>query len=213
MKYTVKKAEDFAVDGAGAAAGWTHAEWLTVSPIKGSSTYATRAKALYSATGFYCLFDCEDRKLTCTDLGDNANLWTEDVAEVFLWPDQRQTMYFEYEISPLGAELPILVPNQNGTFMGWLPWHYGGDRQVRRATTIRGGEKKPGAAVTGWSAEFFIPFALLRGLGNQPPTSGTQWRANFYRIDHDAGQTLFSWTPGIKSSFHEYDEFGTLVFE
>ena len=30
---------------------------------------------------------------------------------MFLWPDERDQLYFEYEISPLGYELPIIVPN------------------------------------------------------------------------------------------------------
>ena len=54
--------------------------------------------------------------------------------EVFLWPDERDPIYFEYEISPLGRELPILVPNLDGKFLGWRPWHYEGEpaRRARR---------------------------------------------------------------------------------
>ena len=40
-----------------------------------------------------------------------------DVFEVFLWTDEKQPIYFEYEISPLGYELPILVPNFGGKFL------------------------------------------------------------------------------------------------
>jgi hypothetical protein len=210
----LQRVEDFAVDGSGRAPAWSAADWLPIPPIKGPGTYPTRAKVLYSALGIYCLFDCDDRVLTSTGLGDNQDLWTEDVVEAFFWPDERQDLYFEYEISPLGAELPLLVPNHRGTFMGWVPWHYGDARRVRRATAIRGGERAPGARITGWSAEFFVPFALLKGLGNTPPTPGTRWRANFYRIDHDTGEpTLFAWSTAVRESFHEFHKFGTLVFE
>ena len=37
------------------------------------------------------------------------DLWNEDVFEVFLWTDERYPVYFEYEISPLNHELPILA--------------------------------------------------------------------------------------------------------
>ncbi len=90
--------------------------------------------------------------------------------------------YFEYEISPLGYELPILIPNFDGKFLGWRP-------------------------------EVFVPYELLRPLQNLPPRSGTQWRGNFYRMDYDKGQTTsWYWSP-VGSNFHNFREFGTLVFE
>jgi hypothetical protein len=213
METVLKRVEDFAVDGTGEASAWQSADWLAILPIIGPSTADTRMKAVYSSTGIYCLFDCEDDLLYCTALKDNDDLWTEDVVEAFFWPDEARPLYFEYELSPLGMELPLMVPNNAGAFMGWIPWHYAGDRRCRRATAIRGGSKTSMAGISGWSAEFFIPFALLRGLRNVPPAPGTRWRANFYRIDHDRnGETYFAWRP-IAKSFHEFDKYGTIVFE
>jgi hypothetical protein len=184
-----------------------------VLPIKGISTALTQAKIVYSSAGIYCLFDCQDHLLMCSDLKDHDDLWNEDVVEAFFWPDESQPLYFEYELSPLGMELPLLIPNNKGDFMGWSPWHYTGDRRCRRATTVRGGAKAPGAMVTGWSAEFFIPFALMRGLRNVPPTAGTKWRANFYRIDYDGNeQTLFAWATDVRNTFHDLENFGTITF-
>jgi hypothetical protein len=80
-------------------------------------------------------------------------------------------------------ELPILVPSNGGAFMGWRPWHYENDRKTRKATAAIGGAKESGGLVQSWSAEFFISYAFFRGLMNQPPKSGTRWRANFYRMD------------------------------
>ncbi len=210
----VKHVDDFQLDGTGRAEAWNHAQWLPLVPIKGVAIYASRAKVLYSTTGIYCLFDCADAVLACTDLKDNDDLYNEDVVEVFFWPDESQHLYLEYELSPLGMELPLIIPNSAGDFMGWLPWHYEGDRRIRRATAARGGDKSPGAAVSGWSAEFFIPFALMRGFRNVPPAPGTTWRANFYRIDYDRSeQTLFAWASGVKNTFHDFKEFGTIRFE
>jgi hypothetical protein len=143
---------------------------------------------------------------------DNLNLWEEDVVEVFLWTSEDFPVYFEYELSPLNYELPIMVPNYNGTFLGWLPWHYDGDRKTRHATGITGGEKKSGSTVSGWVAEFFIPYKLLAPLNQVPPASGTRWRANMYRIDYDSGAAHFAWQK-TNRSFHEYNKFGTFIFE
>jgi len=215
MDMVVRKADDFEVTGAGTASAWQAADWQALRCLgPGSATYATRVKALYSVTGLYLLFDCEDRTLTCTMPNDCDDIFREDVVEVFLWPDEAQALYFEYEISPLGVELPILVPNHEGSFMGWRPWHYEGDRRIRRATSVRGGPKASLAAVEAWTAEFCIPFALLRGLGNTPPVTGTKWRANMYRIDYDSSPaTHWAWCERTGCNFHRFRDFGTIIFE
>ena len=145
-------------------------------------------KMLYSRTGLYVLMDAEDRTLTATMSEDFLDLWNEDVFEFFLWPDERHSVYFEYEISPLGFELPILIPNFDGKFLGWRPWHYEGDRKTRKATdgfrrspTVRSDrDRLEGRGVR--------PYDLLKPLQNVPPEPGTRWRANLYRMDYDDGK-------------------------
>jgi hypothetical protein len=113
----------------------------------------------------------------------------------------------------LGYELPILIPNFEGQFLGWRPWHYDGDRKIRKATTVRGGEKATGARISGWTAEVFVPYDLLRPLPHVPPSPGTTWRANVYRVDHDGKRTTgWDWSR-VGPSFHDYGNFGTLVFD
>ena len=116
------------------------------------------------STGLYVFMDGTDTRITATMTEDFLDLWHEDVFEVFLWTDEAYPVYFEYEISPLGYELPILIPNFGGEFLGWRPWHYEGERLTRRATTAIGGPREPGASITGWQAEVFIPWALLEPL-------------------------------------------------
>jgi hypothetical protein len=209
----VKKCQDFNVSGEGTSSEWDKAQWIDLKqqgPDK--SPYITRAKVLWSETGIYFLFDCVDMKLTATLEGDFQNIFTEDVVEVFLWPDESFPVYFEYELSPLNYELPIIIPNYNGKFYGWLPWHYEGDRRTKHATSVTGGEKVSGGKVDRWKAEFYIPFKLLVPLNNVPPVSGTKWRANMYRIDYDNGTTYFTWQKVVRS-FHEFNNYGTFIFE
>jgi len=210
---TVKKCADFTVTGDGSSSAWQSTGWISLTPQEaGTVGYDTKVKMLYSETGLYFLYNCQDEKLTATMHDDNMNLWEEDVVELFLWPAEDFPVYFEYEISPLDFELPILVPNYKGKFLGWLPWNYAGDRRVIHATSITGGQKKGGAAVTAWTAEFFIPYKLLTPMPNVPPASGTKWRANMYRIDYDLNAIHFSWQK-TNRTFHDYNNFGTLVFE
>ena len=190
----VTRCEDFEVSGDGTTESWSKTEWINIPQrVKKPDTFTTRAKVLYSETGIYFLFDCQDKILTATMKKDNLDLWNEDVVEVFLWTEEDFPVYFEYEISPLNYELPIIVPNYKGDFRGWLPWHYENDRKTRHATSTRGGKKESGASVNAWMAEFYIPYKLLAPLPQVPPETGTKWRANMYRIDYDQSQTLFSW--------------------
>lgn len=206
--------DDFQVTGDGSAAAWSKAAWepLVSRDEKGRQD-ETRVKVLYSQKGLYFLMQGVDKKVTAQMNEDYLDLWKEDVYEVFLWPDERTPLYFEYEISPLGFELPILVPNFNGKFLGWRPWHYEGDRKIQKATSVQGGSKTFGSPAASWTAEFFIPFALLTPLQNVPPKAGTTWRANFYRMDYDDGQrSAWDWSR-VGPSFHDIQNFGILIFE
>jgi hypothetical protein len=176
--------------------------------------YATRCQIGWSEGGLYLVVDCEDKRLTSSQLPDFADLYTEDVVEIFLWPEESKALYFEYEISPFGAELPLLVPNTDGTFMGWLPWHYEGERRVQKQVVVRGGDAVAGGAIEGWSVALHIPFALLKGMGNVPSSAGTVWRGNVCRMDYDQEPCAkWSLSPGVGGEFHRFGEFANFQFE
>lgn len=203
----VNRVNDFEVTGEGFASEWNRADWVELSSRSGSRRYQTQFKILYSGKGIYCLFRCEDKEINSTIRENNAPLHKEDVVEAFFWPDDTRPVYFEYELSPHNFELPLLVPNYNGNFFGWLPWNPKGDRQIRHATKIISDKN----GTTAWIAEFFIPYAVLMPLPNVPPQKGTRWRANFYRIDHDESISHWSWKP-FRKTFHDYTLFGEIRF-
>ena len=213
MHASVTKVPDFIVNGEGTARQWSATDWQALTPVgKGHSTYATRIRFLYSATGIYFLYDCEDRRISCTQRKDFDDIFLEDVIEIFLWPNQTQNAYFEYELSPLGVELPLMILNNEG-FMGWRPWKYEA-RPVQKATSMIGGKKEPMASVSGWRAEIFIPFKLFTGMGNSVPKKGTLWRANMYRIDYDQKTPAQrARCPATDGNFHDFRNFGSLTFQ
>jgi len=212
-RLSVKPTGDFEITGAAEDASWQKTEWTVLRRRQADGhPYDTRFKMLHSPTGVYFLMEGTDRKLTASMNDDFLDLWNEDVFELFLWTDERYPMYFEYEISPLNHELPIMVPNFGGQFLGWRPWHYERDRLTRKATITMGGPKTPNASIQGWRAEFFIPYTLLKPLQNVPPAPGMRWRANFYRMDYDEGKrTQWEWAR-VGESFHQYEKFGELLF-
>jgi Carbohydrate family 9 binding domain-like len=207
--WRVNRTQDFAFVGDGLSPNWQQQPWLTLRKRNaGGAPYQTRMKLLYSDSGIYCLYYCQDHKLTSTLREDFSDLFNEDVVEAFFWTDEQLPMYFEYELSPYNFELPILVPNIQGNFLGWRPWHYEGGRRTRHATQVQ----RKGQEIESWTAEFFIPFRLLKPMTRVPPVKGTRWRANFYRIDYDFGPSEWSWQQ-TRVNFHDYERFGTLVFQ
>lgn len=210
----VKHTVDFELTGGGESAQWKAAQWNVISQRRDTSNKKeTRFKTLYSDKGIYFLFNNEDAVLTASKTSDFDSLWLEDVNEVFLWPDTTNTIYFEYEISPLNYELPILIPNLNGKFLGWRPWLYTNQRKIKHETKIAGGAKKSGSKIKSWTSEFFIPFELLTPLSNVPAKAGTVWRANMYRVDYDnKTSAIWSWQK-TEGSFHQFEKFGKLIFE
>lgn len=207
---TVRHTMDFALTGDGKAETWRATDWIPMEKQRGKATYETKAKLLYSDSGFYALFYCEDKKITATLHEDFADLYNEDVVELFLWTDESTPLYFEYELSPLNYELAIIVPNFDGDFFGWRPWHYEDNRVTRHEAKIIHDPQTN--EVKGWMAEFFIPYALLKPLRNVPPAKGMKWRINFYRIDYDDEYSNWVWQP-IQKNFHDYERFGIIVFE
>ena len=214
--YFVAKSDDFTVTGDGSAQNWQKAQWLPLTqrrPEEIDPARDVKVKIMYSETGMYCLFDCTDKKITVTMDADFSDLWTEDVVEAFFWTDEAMPTYFEYEISPLDYELPILVSNNDGELLRWQPFYYEENRQTQHAVTVRGGEQEPDAEISGWTAEFFIPHKLLLPLNNVPPATGSVWRANFYRLDYDEERSK-SWSWQLtRTNFHDYTQFGSLIFE
>ncbi len=210
----VYQCEDFELNGKGDNLQWDKTKWISMpSSEEQIHPYETKFKILYSEKGIYILGYCEDNLISTDYTKDQDDIWKGDVFEVFLQTDPANPLYFEYEINPLNTELAILVPNNEGDFFGWSPWHYEGDRKIKRVVQIHGGNAKSGEKIDAWSIELFFPYALFKALKNVPPKTGTEWTGNFYRMDYDTGERVaWSWKP-VEKTFHEYKKFGKLAFQ
>jgi len=212
-EFMVKKCADFNITGNGENAAWNRTSWTMLTRLDPGNDYESKFKILYSATGIYVLFNGADKKITTTYLNDFEDLFKADVFEVFFHPDTSIPLYLEYEINQLGKELVLLIPNLDGRVNGWLPWHYENTRRTSKMVKVVGGKAEPGAAITSWSAEIFLPYSLFNPLGSVPPVSGTIWNANFYRLDYDSGSMVkWAWAP-VEKSFHDFKKFQPIRFE
>jgi hypothetical protein len=210
----VKKCDDFTVTGKGDNPEWNKDSWKLLTKLdEGSESYESKFKILYSAGGIYVLFNSKDDKITTKDYKDHENIFNDDVVEVFFHPDPNVNVYFEYEVNALDIELVLAISNLHGqNHKSWIPWR--NNSSIIKKVNVVGGEKKINGKIQSWSAEIFFPYGVLGLMPNVPPASGTVWNANFCRLDYDTGSMIkWSWTPTIKESFHELQEFRSIRFE
>ena len=208
----VKKCDDFAISGRGDHATWNATKWVSMTQLDSSvNRYATRFKIQYSNTGVYVLFHGIDRKITTQNFKDFESIFNGDVFEVFFHPDPRVPVYYEYEVNALSKELILAISNLSGqSFQAWTPKK----SLIKKLVHVDNGSPAINASITSWSAEIYFPFDALAIIPKVPPIAGTEWHANFCRLDYDTGKMIkWSFSPDIKTSFHELDAFYTIKFE
>lgn len=211
----VPRVTDFEINGKGSNSVWESADWHNLVQLDPEGVdYAGRFKVMYSMSGIYVLFEGQDSLISTDYDQDFGQLWNGDVFEVFFHPDVQKRFYFEYEINQLNKEIVLVIDRTTASSGSSHAKNYEGNRRVKKAVTVRGGEAEKRAHIQSWSAEIFFPFDLLQDLPNSPPVSGTVWGANFCRIDYDTGNKVrWSWSPKIKNTFHELENFRKIVFE
>lgn len=212
----IKKCNDFEIDGKGSNIEWSKTEWQMFTKIQKSDIdHETKSKMLYSPKGIYVLFSGGDHKITTKDYKDFEDIYEGDVFEVFFHPNPELPQYFEYEVNHLGRELTLTLARHNKSNVAWAPWTLEHNQKplIKRKVNITGGKAEIGASIKSWTAEVFFPYEILALVPGNPPKSGDVWNANFCRIDYDSGLLEWSWSPGIKKSFHELEQFRSIKFE
>ncbi len=211
----IKQTFDFEVTGNPDTIHWSKTEWNEIPFLLGNGKKAeTKVRLLYSNTGIYVFFYCEDDRLTATLQQNNLELWNEDVVEVFFQPNSTQPNYFEYEISPLNFELPLIIYNDKGKLNRWIPYHLTDIPGTRHAALVQRSPGQTGTDIISWTAEFFIPFGMMKPVMDELPHSGVRWKGNLYRVDYDHQKDASLWALYKNSgNFHEYDNFGLFYFE
>ena len=103
--------------------------------------------------------------------------------------------------------LPIYRQNQNDF-----------DAGMKVGVVVDGTVEKRDDADKGWTVEMAIPLDSVKGkekeMKNVPPSIGTTWKVNFFRMDMPGGKSQqgTSWSPPLVGDFHALDKFGFLVF-
>lgn len=198
------------VDGRLDDAGWAKAPSVGdfVYNLDGSpSPYKTTARVLYDDAFLYVSFRCADDNVWATLKRRDAHLWEEEVVEVFLQADPRQTSYIELEVNPLGTMLdiylldvrrPLRYESWNSERLRWAVW-------VAGTVDGTGGDRE-------WTCEIAVPLEDVVTAPHLPPRPGDRWRFNLYRVEQRPAPALLAWSPTLKDDFHLPNMFGEIVF-
>ncbi len=185
------------------------APWLNVSPLRlldavtgHAPKQNTEVRSLWNDTEWRLLYRIHDTHTWATMTKRDANLYEEEVVEVFLDPIGDLQSYFEIELNPLGTVLDLVLRKNRSGYKGDIAWNCEGLRTLVRKHA------------DGWTAEMAIPFASVT---NAPPVIGSRWRANFYRIDRptrdgSVPRELTAWSPPLRPNFHTPEKFGIVEF-
>ncbi|MBT3271165.1 carbohydrate-binding family 9-like protein [Candidatus Poribacteria bacterium] len=193
------------IDGDLSDGGWTNAVTASLAdaatgdaPIR-----ATELSLTWDWEYLYVAFVCHDdgptnARLTVRD----ANLWEEEVVEVFIDADDDQKTYIELEWNPLNTLFDAFVINS-------------GKHWLLRDWTMAGIQHAVGAVEDGWVVEIAMPMTEFGEAQQLPPQVGDVWRANFYRIDRSEPvdrPEMTSWSTIGTHNFHDSGAFGYIEF-
>jgi hypothetical protein len=198
------------VDGKLDDAAWSKARPVGpfLNSVDGSpSPIKTEAKILYDDKFIYFAFRNTDENIWATMTKRDAHLWEEEVVEVFVQADPKQTSYIELEVNPLGAMIDIFLLDIR------KPLHYESwnSEKLQWAVQVDGTvDGKPGDKE--WTCEIALPLEDVIPAPNTPPKPGDRWRVALYRIEQLPMRAGLAWSPTLKPDFHVPSRFGEVVF-
>lgn len=206
-----------AIDGRGTDRAWSRAQRTAawVNPVNGESVEGgdAWAKLLWDDANLYVLMHARDPDVWATLTERDANLWDEEVLELYLDPNGDGQDYLELQLNPLGTVFDAVFPeSENRDLASARAVDIEG---MVTAVHVSGSVDDRTDADRSWSAEVRIPLASLPGWEAFEPGADAEVRLNLYRYDRPAdvdGPVTSAWSPVGPGSFHRPARFGVGTF-
>ena len=219
------------IDGKLDDPAWKSAPWTTdFVDIEGSAKplppLRTRIKLLWDDDNLYIAAELQEPDVKATLTKHDSIIYKDNDFELFLKPLADATGYFEFEINALNTSWDLYLNkpyNQGGKPDN--SWDIPG---LKTAVAIQGTLNKSTDKDRGWTVEIAIPWTAY--TSRQPvtkPSAGTQWRANFSRVEWPKGvdsnspaanqpnqhlEDNWVWTPQGVINMHVPEKWGYLNF-
>jgi alpha-galactosidase len=188
--------------------------WKTAKPIhitrywSGEAAPVARqadARVLWSEDALHVLYACHQHEPLIVSSNPQTaektpGLWERDVCEIFIAPDPATpNNYFEFEAAPTGEWLDVAIQfTEEGKQSDW---------EFKSRMSVA-------AKVVG--PRLLISMRIPWSQQITKPTSGSLWRANFFRCIGDGpGRGYLAWQPTLteEPNFHVPAVFGSLMFD
>jgi hypothetical protein len=205
IPYTVKAPK---IDGKISEDVWGKSVALSqfVKTLTGlASDIKTDVKLMWNNKFLYIAMVATDSDISSQFTKNDEDLWKEDSFEIFLMPGDDK--YFDIQINPKGLVMDSFLPKYHQDKKEW-------SSNIKISTRIDGSFNDAKSGDKSWTAEMAIPFAALVKEGITPPSDGSTWKANFFRIDKNGQDTQYSaWSAPLRGDFHTTSRFGKIIFK
>ena len=217
------------IDGKLDDPAWKSAPWTTdFVDIEGSAKplppLRTRIKLLWDDDNLYVAAELQEPDVKATLTKHDSIIYRDNDFELFLKPLAEATGYFEFEINALNTSWDLYLNNTYNA--GGKPdnsWDIPG---LKTAVAIQGTLNQSTDKDRGWTVEIAIPWtAYASRLPVTRPQIGSQWRANFSRVEwpkgvsidtpaapHEHKENNWVWTPQGAVNMHIPEKWGYLNF-
>ncbi|MBL7223268.1 MAG: carbohydrate-binding family 9-like protein [Candidatus Brocadiae bacterium] len=169
------------------------------------------ARMLWDDENLYVAVTMEDRDVYAVKTQHDGQLWLDDVAEVFLKPDEAKHIYYEFEVNAAGATLDMLIARRGaGHFDRWWPW----ESSIKAKVSIQGTLNEWRDSDKGWIAEIAIPLAAFKDAAPKVQL-GDRWRFAICRYNYSVylpGREPSSTAPLTRADFHRHEEYDFVEF-
>jgi len=172
----------------------------------------TRARLVWDDDALYFAATMTDTELRAFGTERNDRLWLGDVFELFFKPSEDSPRYYEFQVNPRSAILELAFPERGFDFEELAARPPMGFKAVAK---VEGTLDQPGDEDRSWSVEGRIPWSVFEPTGGRPKP-GDVWRFALCRYDYGPEGTepvLMSSAPLERPSFHQYEDYGRLIFE
>jgi hypothetical protein len=172
----------------------------------------TRAYLVWDNDALYYAATMSDAELRSHGTQRNDSLWDGDVFELFFKPSANRPEYYEFQANPRAFVFEVYWPMRNADLGEFTKLPAMGSKAV---VAVKGTLDQPGDRDEGWTVEGRIPWSAFASTGGKPKP-GDHWLFALCRYDYGPPGTqpvLMSSAPLTKSSFHRYEDYGSLSFE
>lgn len=205
---------------------WDKAPWNGIEPLKiqhhmgdePEHRPGVQAKVAYDEDAIYVIYRVEDQYVRCALTEYQAPVFRDSCVEFFFTPsNDLADGYFNLEMNCIGNAL-FHFQRGEGEQRERARLSYEHFQELTIAHSVEPemvAEEHEEPLL--WTLEYRIPFDMLEEYSPiTRPTSGVEWRANFFKIgDHTSHPHWLTWSviERERPAFHVPEYFGTLVFE